>query len=280
MGDIAKIEASKHSAAGNLFLVISDIFCDASRFAGRILEAEKCDGLAIADIASFPSVDVRIFNRDGSEAETSGNGIACAVQAAARKHCKDSAVLNISDSSGTAKKAEISEGLSTVSEISVLMGEPILGSDEQNLAAKQAFGGSVSDAMFVDVGNPHIAGRVEDLGSVDIENDGLLAEERFGSPVNVEFVCVSENRRSAALKIWERGSGATGSCGSGSVAASAALEAWGLADLDNGLTVGMPGGFAEVSARNGAMAYSVKVEHLGWVSADPAKTDRKEPAHV
>ena len=267
MHDIVKVEASKHSAAGNLFLVAAHIGCDDRRFVSQILEIEKCDGLAILDTGSFPSVNVRIFNRDGSEAETSGNGIACSVQAAARKHCKDSAVLHISDSSCTSKKAEISEGLSPISKISVLMGAPILGSDDQNLAAKNAFAGAVSDAMFVDVGNPHIVGMVENLDSVDIQHAGLLAEKSFGSPVNVEFVSVSDNGMSADLKIWERGSGATGSCGSGSVAAAAALEAWGLADLGNGLAVGMPGGIANISKQNGEITYSVQVEHLGWVAA-------------
>ena len=74
-----------------------------------------------------------------------------------------------------------------------------------------------------------------------IENDGIFPEK-----TNVEFVKVSNNRR-ISVKVWERGSGLTHSCGTGACASVAACAVNGFVPFDKEITVKMKGG--ELSVR-------------------------------
>ena len=54
------------------------------------------------------------------------------------------------------------------------------------------------------------------------------------------------------MRVWERGVGETQACGTGSVAAAAALHRWGR--VGPKVTVNQPGGAAEVELRPDGMA--------------------------
>ncbi len=105
------------------------------------------------------------------------------------------------------------------------------------------------DAVQVDVGNPHAVAMVDALGDA-----GALLEAPRHDPadypdgVNVEFV-VRTGQRSVAMRVHERGSGETRSCGTGACAVGAAVAAMDGLDLPVDLDVRVPGGDLVVSIR-------------------------------
>jgi len=79
------------------------------------------------------------------------------------------------------------------------------------------------EAVSVSMGNPHAVVFVDDLddaGSLD-EAPSVTPSDAFPDGVNVEFV-VTRGRRHIAMRVHERGSGETRSCGTGACAAAVA----------------------------------------------------------
>ncbi|TQL70323.1 diaminopimelate epimerase [Nocardioides albertanoniae] len=109
-------------------------------------------------------------------------------------------------------------------------------------------------AANVDMGNPHAAAEVESIdpeGPVgDLYDTPVFDEDVYPRGVNVEFFArVAE--RHVAMRVFERGSGETRSCGTGACAVMvAAAEADGLAgerDADVTYRVDVPGGTLQVT---------------------------------
>jgi diaminopimelate epimerase len=105
------------------------------------------------------------------------------------------------------------------------------------------------DAVKVSVGNPHAVVFVDDLTEA-----GPLLEPPGHDPldfpdgVNVEFV-VRVGDRAIAMRVHERGSGETRSCGTGACAAAVAFaDATGV-DRPASIDVAVPGGALEVVLR-------------------------------
>jgi diaminopimelate epimerase len=99
--------------------------------------------------------------------------------------------------------------------------------------------------LAVSVGNPHLACVVEDPVAVfDLSRPPVLESGDFPDGANVEVLRVTGDRQ-VEMRVYERGSGATLSCGTGAVAAAvgAAVAAgeW-LAGPEPTWTVDVPGG--------------------------------------
>lgn len=110
-------------------------------------------------------------------------------------------------------------------------------------------------ATPADVGNPHavvLLGDDVDLAALDLrEAPTWSPAEAFPDGVNVEFVSsvsatgVPLDARHVRMRVFERGSGETQSCGTGTVAAAAVHAA--VSGLGDGTTVvDVPGGRIEV----------------------------------
>ena len=77
-------------------------------------------------------------------------------------------------------------------------------------------------ALHVDVGNPHAVVMVDDLAEAGrLWDEPAYDAELYPEGVNVEFV-VRRGREHIALRVHERGSGETRSCGTGACAAAVA----------------------------------------------------------
>ena len=76
----------------------------------------------------------------------------------------------------------------------------------------------------VDVGNPHAVSFVDDLAAVWLRTAPEYPTDAFPDGVNAEFV-QRLGERHLAMRVFERGSGETRSCGTGTVAAAAAAHA-------------------------------------------------------
>jgi diaminopimelate epimerase len=95
--------------------------------------------------------------------------------------------------------------------------------------------------VAVDVGNPHLVCRVADVSDVDLRSAPVVDAAFFPEGVNVE-VFVSDGS-SARMRVYERGSGETLSCGTGACAVAAVV-------LDGGtgvVPIEVPGGRVTVT---------------------------------
>ncbi|HET9649948.1 MAG TPA: diaminopimelate epimerase, partial [Microlunatus sp.] len=112
-------------------------------------------------------------------------------------------------------------------------------------------------AVGVDVGNPHAVSFVADpaeLASLPLWTPPRWSpEEAFPAGVNQEFVAVLGDGH-VAMRVYERGSGETRSCGTGTVAVAAATHARLGATAGPDPTifrVDVPGGRVEVELADG-----------------------------
>ena len=71
----------------------------------------------------------------------------------------------------------------------------------------------------VSMGNPHAVVFMEDVANLEIEKIGPLFEnhQRFPRRTNTEFVKVID-RNNVEMRVWERGTGETLACGTGTCA--------------------------------------------------------------
>ena len=99
-------------------------------------------------------------------------------------------------------------------------------------------------AVHVDLGNPHAVAMVDDLAEVgSLVEEPAYDEALFQEGVNVEFI-VRRGLDHLAMRVHERGSGETRSCGTGACAAAVAAAA---GEGPGRWRVDVPGGELEVS---------------------------------
>ena len=93
----------------------------------------------------------------------------------------------------------------------------------------------------VSMGNPHAVVYVDDVKNFPLETIGPKFEnhERFPNRINTEFVRVID-RKTAEMRVWERGSGETLACGTGACAVAVSCVLNGLTDPE--VTVKLLGG--------------------------------------
>ena len=104
--------------------------------------------------------------------------------------------------------------------ITVDMGAPeVLG------RSAAVFGGVECGGLEVRIGNPHLACLVDaPVAGFDLSAPPVVDQARFPEGVNVEVVRVV-GPGELEMRVYERGSGATLSCGTGAVAAAVAAAA-------------------------------------------------------
>jgi diaminopimelate epimerase len=95
--------------------------------------------------------------------------------------------------------------------------------------------------VAVDCGNPHLVCAVPDVAGLDLRDPPAYDTALFPSGVNVEFSAPAGAALHVRMRVHERGSGETLSCGSGALAVGAvALRDAGAAS--GTVTVDVPGG--------------------------------------
>ncbi len=174
-------------------------------------------------------------NADGSVAEMCGNGIRVFARYLIDHALAAGPEIAIATRSGTRQVRQEPEGLFTVD-----MGPATAGGPSWAVIGGRKFPG-----LGVDVGNPHLACLVgEPLAGLDLSAPPQVDEAAFPDGVNVEFVRRTGDR-SVQMRVHERGSGETMSCGTGAVAAAVAgAMAAGEWPADGGAVwvVDVPGG--------------------------------------
>ncbi len=189
----------------------------------------------------------RLWNADGSEAEMSGNGMRCLAHAAVDEGWigEDQAVGVITPAGRrevTVKRSGTEPGLTWAT---VEMGPVKIGGEETRCNVGHG-------QLLVDVGNPHLVVLGPDPETVDVRRLGPLLEATDPAGLNVEFVVLGPGPDTITMRVWERGVGETEACGTGSVAAAAALHHWDR--VGRSVTVHQPGGAAAVELRSDGTA--------------------------
>jgi diaminopimelate epimerase len=268
----ATMPLAKYEGLGNDFLVLVDL--EGSWPVSAELARAVCDrhlgfgadGLVRGGPAEAGSGDKMTFelrNADGGEAEMSGNGLRCLVHAAIDSGALparpgDSISVLTPAGRRTAHVRELHDGWMWAS---TEMGTPRVSGPEERCNVGHG-------QLLVDVGNPHLVVLGPHPETVDVAALGPALSQEVGAAtggVNVEFVALGPGRDELTMRVWERGVGETLACGTGSVAAAAALHHWGRVGAK--VTVNQPGGAAEVELRpDGAALLSGPSRRVGLCS--------------
>jgi diaminopimelate epimerase len=227
------LRLTKHEGWGNDFLVIAD---DVQEFtpelARRVCDRRfgvGADGLLHLSRASDGAdLGMRLLNADGSEAEMSGNGLRCLVQAALQLRWAKGPEIAIATAAGL-RRAFVdadADADAPAHDIRVDMGAvTIMGTDH--------------DDLLIDVGNPHRVRRVPDPSTYDLATAGAEYPD-----VNLEVMAPAQ-ARDVKMRVHERGAGETLACGTGACAVAVAASRWGIIS-GTLVTVQQPGGDASV----------------------------------
>ena len=208
------------------------------------------DGLIMICPSDVADCRMQMYNNDGSEGRMCGNGIRCV-----GKFMHDSGYISgdsltvetksgikalkllIDPESGSCTGATVDMGVPTFTPARI----PMVWPEADTLNVKVSSKGKTYDAVCVNVGNPHCVIFVDNADMIDPSACGPEIERSpmFPEGVNVEFVTVLD-RRHLRMRVWERGTGITMACGTGSVASACAAVLKGFTDSE--VTVRLDGG--------------------------------------
>ncbi len=191
------------------------------------------DGVILVCPSKVADAKMKMFNCDGSEGEMCGNGIRCV-----GKFLYDNGMLDYNDkdeitietlSGVKTLKAYTTDG--KVTKLRVDMGKAILEAKQIPVKLNMdkvinepvTIGGKEYNITCVSMGNPHCVVFMDNIDKLDIEAIGpdFETNEIFPERVNTEFVTVIDEH-TIKMRVWDRGSGETWSCGTGACAVAVA----------------------------------------------------------
>jgi diaminopimelate epimerase len=267
---------SKHHGLGNDFLVLLDLagdtpidadlaraLCDRrlglgadGLIRGTLVAGDQSEG-DVGDLLTF-----ELRNADGSQAEMSGNGMRCLVQAAldAGVVPPNQPFLVLTPAGArqvTVRPTEAPGVVWAAVEMGVakIEGDP----DRCNIGHGE---------IKVNVGNPHLVVLGPDPSLVAVDRLGPELESSVRGGQNVEFIALGPGPDEITMRVWERGVGETQACGTGASAAAAAMHYWGR--VGRRVTVHQPGGDADVELReDGSVVLSGPSQRIATCVVDP-----------
>jgi len=199
----------------------------------------------LAEVLADATADAALvfWNADGTQAGACGNATRCVARLLLDETGK--AAVSIRTVRGLLRAVDMGAGLTAVN-----MGAPLLdaasipvapGVDPSHLPLS-------GDPVAVGMGNPHCVVFVPDAESVDVARDGAALERHplFPEGTNVEFASVIGPDR-LRMRVWERGTGITLACGSGTCATAVAAHLRGL--TGRRVTVDVDGGTLDIDWR-------------------------------
>lgn len=199
------------------------------------------DGLVLIAPSSVADFQMIMFNADGSQGEMCGNASRCVAKYVYDRGLTDKTVVTL-ETLGGIKVLHMTVRDGKVDSVRVDMGAPklecgavpcLLGEGIVKRAKITAL-----DREFeitpVNTGNPHgVVFLEEPVEAFDIFKYGPALETHpaFPKKANIEFVNVLSPDR-LRMRVWERGSGVTLACGTGSCAVLVAANLCGLASRE------------------------------------------------
>jgi diaminopimelate epimerase len=228
-----------------------EILSDLARKVSNVNTGIGSDGLILIHPSETAHVGMRIFNKDGSEGMSCGNGLRCTAKYAFEVGLVNEQEFTIETKAGNVD-AEVKLANNIVEEITINMGKPILNrssipmlGEEKDKVVNELFtvDGQKLSVTALSMGNPHAVFFVDDIEKAPLYELGETIEKdaRFPERVNVEFVEVVNNKE-LNFRVWERGSGVTQACGTGACAAVVAAILNERTPKNETITVHLSGG--------------------------------------
>jgi diaminopimelate epimerase len=219
------------------------------------------DGLILIKPSDNADFTMDMYNADGSRSEMCGNGIRCVGKYVYDYGLTDKTEISVETLAGIKYLKFTLGDDGKVKLVRVNMGAPILtpsdvpvdlSLDEHGTGDTAKYSelvkaypltvdGRSFDITCVSMGNPHCVSFVDDVENFPLEQYGPKFEHHpvFTRRVNAEFVELV-NRNYVKMRVWERGTGETLACGTGTCATVVAAILNGLTDDE--VTVKLLGG--------------------------------------
>ena len=212
------------------------------------------DGIIIIKKGTKADFEMVMYNADGSRGAMCGNGIRCVA-----KYVYDNGLTNNTsmtiESMGAVKYIDVTVENGKVVSAKVDMGKPILNAKDVPVVSNNervvdepiTVDGKEYRMTCVSMGNPHAVVFIDKTPrEFPLEQVGPLFENNavFPDRTNTEFAFV-QDRKNIEMRVWERGSGETLACGTGTCATVVAAILNGL--VDNDVTVHLLGGDLNIS---------------------------------
>lgn len=231
------------------------------------------DGVVLIEKSDIADVKMKMYNLDGSEGQMCGNAIRCIGKYLYENDIKPKENLTVETLSGIKKlKLFVQNGI--VDSATVDMGKAILNPEQIPVKIKGLKFNTVVNypvtinqkeyhITCVSMGNPHVVIFTNHLDNLDIEKVGSAFEYDpiFPERVNIEFVQVI-NHTTLKMRVWERGTGETWSCGTGACAAAVAAILNGYCNKDKEITVKLKGGNMLIKYTDETVFLSGKAEKV------------------
>lgn len=193
------------------------------------------DGIVViypSDVADFK---MRMFNIDGSEGKMCGNAVRCIAKYVYDRKMIRGFETSIETLSGIKYIDMFPDEHDKIKSAKVNMGEPIFEAEKIPTTLDPSFGvkimrdGREYELYCLSMGNPHAVMFVDDVKDYPVNDVGpmLESDKAFPERCNIEFVELVD-RENCNIRIFERGSGETLSCGTGICAAAVTCIKLGL----------------------------------------------------
>jgi diaminopimelate epimerase len=176
-------------------------------------------------------------NADGSLAEMCGNGIRVMARYLVDRGHQGAGIFAIDTRDGLKYLAVPESG-----EISVNMGK-VLDLSDVDGSATILQSGHEWKSFNINAGNPHAVAIISDLDQVGDLTAApvVLPDDIYPDGVNIEFVEITSDNE-VQMRVYERGSGETRSCGTGICAVALAANIYSKRSLPAKWIVNPPGG--------------------------------------
>jgi diaminopimelate epimerase len=258
MSPLAHRPVSKLNGLGNEILVLDLRGTDVTVSAAEARAIARGGGLAFDQlmVITDPRTEgtdafVTIYNGDGSQAGTCGNGARCVAFLMTRDTKHEKIVLEtFSTRLECWRKSEkvftVDMGRPRFAWNEIPLREEFYDTRNIELQIGPIDAPILHTPSAVNMGNPHAIFWVDDTEAYDLGKIGSLLEHHpiFPEGANISLARVI-SRAHIALKVWERGAGLTRACGSAACAALVAAARKGLTSRH--ATMSLPGGDLDIA---------------------------------
>jgi len=269
-----KLSFTKMQSCGNDYIVFDNrdgkITCPESIAVSYVIPHYGIggDGIVLIEDSKTADAKMRVFNKDGSEAEVGGNAIRMVGKYLYEKGIVNKREMTI-ETIKDVYKVKVYSMTGKVNSASVNLGKvklegkliPCVWDEPQIVGKSINVGGLEYKVTLVNVGNPHCVIFSDKVDAINVPAIGPDFEnnEYFPEGINTEFIRVV-NKVTIKMRVWERKNGETWSCGTGAAAAVVAAVLGGYCEKDTNVTVKLRGGDLTVNYHSNG-----EVEVLGNV---------------
>lgn len=253
---MSALKFTKMHGTGNDYVYVNlfeEVLTDPSEVSRRVSDRHfgiGSDGLICIAPSEVADCRMIMYNADGSEGAMCGNGIRCVAKYVYDHGIVKKDTMSVETKSGI-KHLELTIEDGKAVYVKVNMGKailapaliPVKADGEDFIARTIQAGGKDYTVTCVSMGNPHCVVFTEGIDKMELEKIGPLFENHpmFPDRINTEFVEVID-RHTLKMRVWERGSGETISCGTGTCATTVAAVLNGHCDRGEEIEVRIRGG--------------------------------------